>query len=421
MKFDTIIIGGGLSGLIAGIELARGQNGRVAIVSTGQSSLHFNSGSLELLGYDREGNPVESPFEAIDSLEADHPYRRIGSGQVEEYSSRIKPLLGEAGIATYGETARNHWRISPMGIFKPVWLTMEGCLTVQAPDSLPWKHVTIVNISGFQDFHPRFLAAALRSRGVRCDIATVSVKALAPLRKSVSEMRSANIARVLQGEAVDELAGAINNITGKDTGTIIMPAVTGFSDDKASDRLRSMLRKPVLFAGVMGASVPGIRMQAMLQRRFRRLGGTIFNGDSVKDGDFDRSRLTAVRTVNLGDEPLQGRNFIFCAGSFFNHGLRATPGAISEPVLGLDVDAPADGNMEKWFDKDIFKPQPYMKFGVAVSDRLHAMRDNAELDNVWVAGASLPGADAIREGSGGGIAAITALHAAHAILNGHKS
>lgn len=48
MKFDTIIIGGGLSGLVCGIECARSGR-KTAIVSAGQSALHFWSGSFEFL------------------------------------------------------------------------------------------------------------------------------------------------------------------------------------------------------------------------------------------------------------------------------------------------------------------------------------------------------------------------------------
>lgn len=64
MKYDTIIIGGGLSGLACGISLAsKGQ--KVMIAAAGQSSLHFNSGSFDLLGYDEQGNVIDNPLEAV--------------------------------------------------------------------------------------------------------------------------------------------------------------------------------------------------------------------------------------------------------------------------------------------------------------------------------------------------------------------
>ena len=77
MRYDTIIIGGGLSGLTCGIALAKGGQ-RVAVIGAGQSTLHFNSGSISLLGYDTEGNTVASPLEAMEQLPATHPYHRVG-------------------------------------------------------------------------------------------------------------------------------------------------------------------------------------------------------------------------------------------------------------------------------------------------------------------------------------------------------
>ncbi|MGM9620222.1 MAG: FAD-binding protein, partial [Bacteroidaceae bacterium] len=48
MKFDNIIIGGGLSGLLCGIALAR-EGCHVAVIAAGQSTLHFSSGSFDML------------------------------------------------------------------------------------------------------------------------------------------------------------------------------------------------------------------------------------------------------------------------------------------------------------------------------------------------------------------------------------
>ena len=78
MKFDTIIIGGGLSGLTCGISLAEGGQ-HVAIISRGQSSMFFSDGSFGLLGYDNEGNEVAHPAEAMGQLAATHPYTKMGA------------------------------------------------------------------------------------------------------------------------------------------------------------------------------------------------------------------------------------------------------------------------------------------------------------------------------------------------------
>lgn len=413
MKFETVIIGGGLSGLAAGIELARAGH-KTAIVSAGQSALHFSSGSLELLSYDASHRPVERPLEAMASLPANHPYSLLGTARIERLLPRVKTLFDEVGVAVSGDLDRNHWRVSPVGQMKPAWLTFEDYLTLDTPERLPWKTVALVNVDGFLDFYPRFLATGIEKRGTRCLFASVTVPAIQHQRESTTEMRATNIARVLHDEAIDQLADRLNAVA-PEAEAILFPAVAGFENFRASRRLRELVGRPLRFIATMGTSVPGVRSQVMLQKHFRQLGGAYMLGDTVLRGTYHPDgRLAAIETANFGTDRLEAGNFIFAAGSFFSHGLNSTPEGVFEPVLGLDVDAPADRTT--WFDKDLFKPQPYMRFGIRVTPALTALRGGVEVANVHVAGASLPGADPLREGSGGGISLLTALDAADRIL-----
>lgn len=408
MKFQTVIIGGGLSGLTAGIELAR-KGQRVAVISSGQSALHFSSGSLELMGTDAAGNVTDRPFEAMTTLDEAHPYKIIGLDNVRRLAGRVKPMFDAAGVELVGDVDRNHWRMGPIGEFKPAWLTIADYLRVDNPQSFPWKSVALVNLRGYLDFFPRFIASSLERRGVKCTMPVVTVKALDEQRVSATEMRATNIARVLRGDVVDALAAEINRVS-DDVEAVLLPAVAGYEDFEASHRLRKLVKKPMAFVATMGTSVPGVRAQMMLERHLRRIGGYYMPGDTVVSGQFDGARLKSVETFNFGADSLEADNFIFAAGSFFTHGLVAQPDRIYEPVFDLDVTA--RGTRAEWFDKDFFNPQPYMKFGIDIHPTLRAKRHGSVVDNLYVAGASLPGADALRQGCGAGVSIVSALYIA---------
>lgn len=413
MKFDTIIIGGGLSGITAGITLA-GEGRRVAIFSTGQSSLQFSSGSMELLN-SIDGKEVASPLACFDSLPANHPYRRIGHDKWVELLGRVQPMLSAAGINTTGDAVHNRWRLTPLGKMKPAWLTLDDFATFESPDKLPWRNVALVNVTDFQDFYPQFIASTLEKKGVRCELHSVTIPRLEELRKSSTEMRAPTVARLLDGDAVRQIAGRLN-VLARNVDALIMPAVIGLHDDRAVTLLRRLVIKPVYFVTTIPASVPGIRMQMLLDSYFTKLGGTLFPGDTAVKADIDPDGdIRAIYTVNHCDEPLEADNYILATGSFFGRGLVATRDCIVEPTFGLDVDAPTD--RAEWYRRDLYEPQPFMTYGVVTDSKFRPRIDGMTVSNLYAAGSILGGCNPLKEGCGAGVAMLTAMAVADNILS----
>lgn len=412
MKYDIIIIGGGLSGLTAGITLAR-TGKRVCIVSAGQNSLHFNSGSFDLLGYDNNGEIVERPLDAIPKLDDKHPYKKIGAGKIGQLADKAKALLDEAGVKVTGNSAQNHYRFTPLGTLKPAWLTTEGYAVSQQKDVLPWEKTELLNIQGFLDFSTEFIATNLKKHGVDCQVKAFTTDELSRIRKSPTEMRATNIAKVLSNkDALRKAADRINAISGE-TDVLLMPAVLGFSDDESINELKAMVKKPVEYLATLPPSVSGAHTANLLKRLFTRLGGTILVGDTANSGVFKDNRLVSITTDNLPDETLYADEFILATGSFMSHGLQSNYQHIFEPVFNLDVDA-AEARGE-WTKEDAFEAQPYMEFGVRTDKDFHAIKDGKAVSNLFAIGSVLSGHNGIRLADGTGVSLLTALQVAETI------
>lgn len=357
---------------------------------------------------------MEQPLKAAESLQPDHPYRKIGIERTAELLSRTKPLLEEAGIRVEGSLDRNHLRITSLGFMKPAWLTLTDYFMADSTESLRGKRIAIINIKGYIDFYPMFLRKGLSDLGAECAVHEVDIPQLAPLRKSTTEMRATNISRFLHNDAIDSLAQAIESVT-LDADEIIMPAVIGMFSDAPVRRLRQSVGRPLSFIATTPASVPGVRCQLSLRDYFTSLGGTFLPGDTVKRGVIENHELKRIYTANFGDMPLEAANFVISTGSFFGHGLIASIDRITEPIFGLDLNAPDDRNA--WYDKQFFDPQPYMTYGVVTDNEFRPSVKGETVDNLYATGALLAGFNALKEGSGAGITIATAMHAASKITD----
>ena len=417
MKFDTIIIGGGLAGLVSAIRLQEnGQN--CAIVSTGQSALHFSSGSFDLLGSLPDGEEVLNPLDAISRLDASHPYSLIGVDAIARYDKEFPELAKRAGVGLTGSATRNHYHFTPMGKMKRTWLTLVDFITLESPEELPWKNIAIINFPGFLDFYTKFIADELEKQGAKCKLASVSLPFIEKLRANPTEMRSANIARVFdKTEHIDALINKISDFC-KDADVVVMPAVFGLSSNEPLTYLKNHLNKPLCSLATMPPSVPGIRMQQQLVHYFIRQGGTFMLGDTVERADVENGKVKAVYTVNHSDIPLCADNFILATGSFFSRGIIARPDSVYEPIFDLDVYY--DTDRSKWYDTDVFAPQNYMKFGVITNASFQTYCKGQVLANLYAVGSVLSGHNALHEGCGGGVSIMSAMYVADSLLKKNR-
>ena len=375
MRFDTVIIGGGLSGLTAGISLQEAGR-KVAIVSAGQNAMHFFSGNFEDIGPARD---------------------------------RVSALFAAAGVRT---NAMDGVLLMPMGSFRPASLTLEDVTVF--PDEHAAEKALIVNFTGFHDFYGTFIAEALEKAGATCRIRFVRLPEMEHLRLSPSEMRSVNIARAMD-EHWEKVVGDIR-VLHKDEDLIILPQVFGLKDAAVLDKIRTALPARVSFVGTMPPSVPGIRTQMLLKRRFEVLGGTFLMGDEVTSLALHEGIVSSITTRNLDTTRLFADHFILATGGYFSKGLVSTPTQVVEPLSGLDIAFPE--NRSDWYDDDFFAHQPYMDFGVKTDALLHAIKDGKPVRNLFAIGSVLGNTRKEDFGTAAGMAIRTAFAVADTIKKG---
>lgn len=441
MKFDVVIIGGGLSSLVCGIKLQKAGK-KCLMVSAGQNALHFSSGAFGLLGKLPDGTDVVEPLSAVEALPSEHPYSKIGKRRLSEYVASVPGFFSECGVALHPvpstgsgirpdtasvsavtepvevveatETIHNGYRITALGTLKPAWLAMDDVTLLASKDEKIGEKALIVNFAGFLDFSTRFIAEGLEKRGTACRIESVKLDEVEHLRKNPAEMRSVNIARVMNHEnSWKQFAHKVRELLdGEDV--VILPEVFGFENPVIMQWLKEMVPAKIVFIGTTPPSVPGIRTQRLLKKAFEAAGGTFLMGDEALDAVFDAERVASIRTANLGELRIEADTFVLASGNLFGKGLVASPDAVKEPVFGLDVDYPAE--RKDWYDENFFARQNYTGFGVKTNGDFQPLRDGNVVPNLYVVGSEVGDCNPLAEGSGAGVAIMTAFSAADSIL-----
>jgi glycerol-3-phosphate dehydrogenase subunit B len=276
-------------------------------------------------------------------------------------------------------------------------------------------------VEGFLDFSPEIIKSQLEEAGLTVTLDSFTLPDLELIRQNPSEFRSINISRVLDKEEnIPLVLGAFQKISAN-ADAVLAPACLGLGRMDYVSELSRKIGKPIKLISTLPPSLLGARFSTTLTKAFLARGGVLMPKDRAIGYELGPpgprgAVISKLFTENHGDIPLRARYFILATGGFFSQGLTAEQNSVRESVFGLDL-LETPGNRQEWTRESFFAPQPYVGFGVKTDATLRGFLAGEPFANLRCAGLVLGGFDTIRQGSGAGVALVTALAAAHAVLS----
>jgi len=431
MKFDTLIIGGGIAGLSCALRCQQ-QGQKTAVLTKGQSAMHFSSGSIDVLAHLPSGELVSNPFSAITQLtqqKPQHPYAKIGAEKVKKSLHWFTEKMAQEGLNLIShhdasDEDLNHVRLTPMGLFKATWASQDTVYPfIQQNPAQGLSHITLMTFEGFRDFQPELASANLKAlpqfKKVEVDCVSIEMKEFDAFSRNPCEFRSIDISNILENEEViHSFARYMSMLVKKSTDIVVLPAV--FKGKKGTQHINLLKKLTGLTICEMPTTPPsllGIRIESALKQLYKEAGGYMLEGDEVKKGEFKEGALTGIYTKNYKDYPLLADNFVLATGSFFSHGLKANKTDIYEGVFDLDVEY--NTPRKQWRADDFFPKQghPFLAFGVKTDENFRPYYKGTLIHNLYCAGAILAHYHPVIEGSGNGVAISTGYYVAGKIIN----
>ena len=440
---DVLVAGGGLAGITAAVAAAR-EGADVRLVSYKASTLRQASGLIDALGYlpptepakplrdgpptagrgvdpdewdDPEG-PLIDPFEAIDRLPEDHPYRILGADALRDGLALFDDLVGDAYLGSH--TERNALLPTFGGSVKPTARYPRAAAAGIASDD---ASTLIVGFRSLTEFDARTFADRLAAAGVPFPVAGAEVEFAEAFRADAKITRFAgalDLDQPIDGTPAREalakaVAPHLHDIVDADGGVervdrIGFPAFLG---DEHADEVRAELADRLgadVFEIPMGPpSLPGLRLEDRLYNALDAEGVRFETGNPVVGVETDDAgRVEHVLVDRKGREiPYSAETFVLATGGLVGKGLDSDRTGVREPAFDLHVPQPA--NRYEWFVDDVFGEQPYARFGVRPNARGQPLDADGEVQyiNVFAAGSVVGGADVAREKSASGVSLAT--------------
>lgn len=403
MHYDLIIIGMGLSGLMAA-KIAVEKGKKVLIIGKGLGTLSILSNTIDLLG------PLPQMVKMKDGLSQwihdhpEHPYGKVGLEKIEEALSSFNSFFPPP----YTFQSRNETNSlipTGAGTFRPTYLIPS---TMMRGITLKEKKTLLVGFIGYKDFYAHRLADLFNCRGI-----TLSLS-----ESSQSEITATALARWMEQPSFREFISTEVKKQIRDEELIGFPAVLGVNDPMGVRKdLEKKTNISVFEIPVLPPSIPGKRIFNRFKDRLIQRGVTFLLGYSISKATLKGKRCEGIEMLHPPVSSFYSADrFILATGRFIGGGLMAERERISEPIFHLPVTQPR--SREEWFGKSFFDEHPIHRMGILTDSSLRPIEETGEpiLENVWVAGTILSGHHCVNEKSREGIEISTGYTAAKRAL-----
>jgi len=405
MHYDLIVIGMGLSGLMAA-KTAAESGQKVLIVGKGMGSLSLFSNTIDVLGSLPKSIKMKDGLSQWIKEHPEHPYSKVGLEKIEKaFSSFLSLFPPPYSFQTIGNG--NCLVPTGAGTLRPTYLipmTMVGGVSVNEGNTL------VVGFNGFKDFYTHYVADQLKYRGITLSFPDVlhqdiTATALARLmgKKFFRENIGLEIKKQLHGES-----------------RVGFPALLGMHDPvQVKEDLEEIIGGKVFEIPILPPSIPGIRIFNRFKEWLIQKEVSFLLGYSVSKATLKGKRCEGIEVFR---PPVitsySADRYILATGRFIGGGLKANDEKIFEPIFNLPPAQPR--SREGWFRNSFFSdlPHPIHQAGILINSSLRPFDERGELilENVWVAGSILAQHQSIDEKSREGIEIATGYVAAKCAL-----
>ena len=434
MHYDLIIIGMGLSGLMAAKTAAEAGQ-KVIIIGKGMGSLCLFSNTIDVLGklpltmkmeplreasgvdtkVRRGEHPVpEGQFthgqvsgplgtgmsDGLSQWMKDHPkhpYSKVGLDRIKEALSSFTSLFPPPySFQTVGNG--NCLIPTGAGTLRPTYFIP---ITMVAGTSLKKEDALIVGFKGFKDFYADYVADQMDCRGITLSLSEAFRQ----------EITTTALARLMERESFRETIGrAIKEKIHGET-RVGLPALLGVRESwKVKKELEEIIGSEVFEIPTLPPSIPGLRIFNRYKEWLIQRGVTFLLGCSVSRATLKGKKCEGV---DVSTPPIfnsySADRYILATGRFIGGGLVADEEKIFEPIFNLPVTQPK--SREDWFRKSFFDDlsHPVHQAGILTDSSFRAIDEKGEvlLENVWVAGSILADHHSVDEKSREGIEIAT--------------